>query len=255
VHERASQTKVGGGFVRSWQCIPESACTRTCLSEQPVGTLRRRPYRRAPRMDERVLASRQGMLVYEAESGGCLGNSHWLDVEWSTDWSTGWSPHDAVWCMTLHLRFPPDAGTFSFLHLDAIARSRLLIPRSLVRSQPGPSMSLRIRPCRDRPQLFGLSASTGVQYGSHFRPERGLPSLPSARLRAARGTRTQEAARRRGARGGGLSRAVSVRRALQAARLPETAGSASSSRARALQGPRSGTSSRAAPERWAEASR
>jgi hypothetical protein len=132
-------------------------------------------------MDERVLASRQGMLVYEAESGGCLGNSHWLDVEWSTDWSTGWSPHDAVWCMTLHLRFPPDAGTFSFLHLDAIARSRLLIPRSLVRSQPGPSMSLRIRPCRDRPQLFGLSASTGVQYGSHFRPERGLPSLPSAR--------------------------------------------------------------------------
>ena len=90
-------------------------------------------------MDERVLVeSRQGMLEYEAESGGCLRNLHLAArrVEYAVEYRLV-SRH-AVGCITLHLRFPPDAGTFSFLHLGAIARSRLLIPRSLVRFQPGP---------------------------------------------------------------------------------------------------------------------
>jgi len=121
-----------GGQARRWRAGRPDAVNRGTPS---CGDATSREVARLPPF----LAEEKLRRSVPTSGEGLSRNLISLHVGWSTHWSTGWSPRHAVGCITLHLRFPPDAGTFSFLHLDAIAWSRLLIPRSLVRFQPGPS--------------------------------------------------------------------------------------------------------------------
>ena len=57
---------------------------------------------------------------------------------WSTSRSTALSPPSAFRCTSVQHRSVHLAGTLSRLHWPAPALTRLLIPRSLVRFQPGP---------------------------------------------------------------------------------------------------------------------
>src|SRR6476646_11909416 len=86
---------------------------------------------------------------------GCNSVPHFA-TSWSTDRSTGSSPQPAIPFSLSQQRIPPITATFRWLPLLAGVPAGLLIPRSQVRSLPGPLRN----PCKQAIHLSRNSVTT-----------------------------------------------------------------------------------------------